>query len=181
MMTGYFMAAALLAAQTSEDDPYLWLENVQGDKALAWVKERNAETVKEFESSGSFKKLESDILSIMDSKDKIPDVVREGTLYYNLWQDAKNPRGIWRRTTLEEYRKPQPQWETVLDLDALGKAEGENWVYKGHDCLRPDFKRCMLSLSRGGADAVVIREFDTETRSFVKDGFQLVESKGGRA
>jgi len=179
MMTGYFMAAALLAAQTSEDDPYLWLENVQGDKALAWVKERNAETVKEFESSGSFKKLESDILSIMDSKDKIPDVVREGTLYYNLWQDAKNPRGIWRRTTLEEYRKPQPQWETVLDLDALGKAEGENWVYKGHDCLRPDYKRCMLSLSRGGADAIVIREFDVETKSFVKDGFALPEAKGG--
>jgi prolyl oligopeptidase len=187
-MTGYLLAAALLAAQgatvpapapDAADDPYIWLENVQGEKALSWVKERNAETVKEFESSGAFKKLESDILAIMDSKDKIPEVKREGNLYYNLWQDAKNPRGLWRRTTLEEYRKPQPQWETVLDLDALGKAENENWVYKGHDCLRPDFKRCMLSLSRGGADAIVIREFDTETKSFVKDGFQLAEAKGG--
>jgi prolyl oligopeptidase len=188
-MTGYFMAAALLAAQGApapttaapvpSDDPYLWLEDVKGDKALAWVKERNAETVKEFEQNGAFKKLESDILAIMDSKDKIPYVTREGTLYYNLWQDAKNPRGIWRRTSLEEYKKPQPQWETVLDLDALGAAEKENWVYKGHDCLRPDYKRCMLRLSRGGADAIVIREFDTETKSFVKDGFSLPESKGG--
>jgi len=178
------MMATLLMAEAGgvsalNEDTYLWLEDVGGDKPLAWVRERNAETIKEFESSGAFKKLESDILAIMDSKDTIPVVSREGTLYYNFWRDAKNPRGIWRRTTLDEYRKPQPQWETVLDLDTLATAEKENWVWKGATCLRPDYTRCLLSLSRGGADATVTREYDLETKSFVKDGFFLPEAKGG--
>jgi prolyl oligopeptidase len=183
MIRLFTMGALLMgvagAAGAADDDSYLWLEDVQGDRALTWVKERNAETVKDFESSGGFKKLETDILAIMDSKDTIPTVSREGALYYNFWQDAKNPRGLWRRTTLEEYRKPQPKWETVLDVDALATAEKENWVYKGSECLRPEYKRCLIRLSRGGADAVVTREFDVEAKSFVKGGFQLAESKGG--
>ncbi|HEU5264093.1 MAG TPA: prolyl oligopeptidase family serine peptidase, partial [Gaiellaceae bacterium] len=164
-----------------DQDAYLWLEDVGGDKQLAWVRERNAETAKELESSSSFKKLEEQILEVLDSKDTIPLVTRRGGLLYNYWQDAKNPRGLWRRTTLEEFRKPKPTWETVLDVDALGAAEKEKWVYKGVECLYPEPKRCLISLSRGGADAVVIREFDMEKKAFVPEGFQIPEAKGNLA
>ena len=108
--------------------------------------------------------LEKRILDILDSKERIPGVQKLGPWYYNLWKDAKNPRGLWRRTTLAEYRKPEPAWETVIDVDALGAAEKENWVWHGADCLKPDYKRCIVQLSRGGADADVVREFDLEAK-----------------
>jgi prolyl oligopeptidase len=155
------------------DDPYVWLEDVTGDRAMAWVRARNAESAKELESGGSFATLQADILTILDSDARIPYVSKSGAYYYNLWRDAKNPRGLWRRTTLEEYRKPSPTWETVLDVDALGAAEKESWVFKGAQFLRPGYRRCLVSLSRGGADASVTREFDVEVKSFVKGGFQL--------
>jgi prolyl oligopeptidase len=167
--------AAAPAATTN--DPYIWLEDVTGDKAMAWVRARNAESAKELESGETFKTLEADILKILDSDARIPYVSKEGPYYYNFWRDAKNPRGLWRRTTLEEYRKPAPKWETMLDVDALGAAEKESWVFFGAQFLRPDRRRCLISLSRGGADAHVMREFDVETKSFVKDGFQLPEAK----
>jgi prolyl oligopeptidase len=162
---------ALLLAMTSHaqpaDDPYLWLEEVQGEKALAWVRERNAASRAVLEKQPNFASDRARILEILDSKDKIPNISRRGDWFYNLWQDAKNPRGLWRRTTLAEYRKAEPRWETVLDLDALGAAEKENWVWKGATCHGPDYRRCVLSLSRGGADAVVLREFDTIDKKFV--------------
>jgi prolyl oligopeptidase len=159
------------------DDPYVWLEDVTGDRAMAWVRARNAESAKELESGGNFATLQADILKILDSDARIPYVSKSGAYYYNLWRDAKNPRGLWRRTTLEEYRKPSPTWETVLDVDALGAAEKESWVFKGAQFLRPGYRRCLVSLSRGGADASVTREFDVEVKSFVKGGFQLPEAK----
>src|SRR6202008_5020432 len=116
------------------------------------------------------------LLDVFNSRDRIPFVSKAGDYYYNLWQDAENPRGVWRRTTLEEYRKPQPAWETVLDLGKLSAEENEKWVLKNAQCLAPKYERCLLSLSRAGADAVVIREFDIPTKSFVKDGFVLPES-----
>ena len=158
-------------------DPYLWLEDVEGERQLAWVRERN-KSVESLTSTAEFKKLEADILAQLDSKAKIPGVGKIGEFYYNLWKDETNPRGLWRRTTLEEFRKSEPKWETVLDLDALGKAENVNWVYKGADCP-PPYNRCLVELSRGGADAVEIREFDLNTRTFIKDGFRLPEAKGG--
>ncbi len=167
------------AAAVASDDPYAWLEDVTGDKSLAWVKERNAESTKELADSPEFAKLESDLLAILDSEARIPYVGKRGPYLYNLWKDAKNPRGLWRRTTLEEYRKPEPKWDVVIDLDALGKQEGENWVWHGAQLLRPDYRKALVSLSRGGADADVVREFDMETRTFVKDGFALPEAKGG--
>ena len=94
-----------------------------------------------------------------------------GPYYYNFWRDAKNPRGLWRRTTLDEYKKAKPNWEIVLDLDALGKEEKTNWVWHGAQALKPDYKRALVSLSRGGADASVVREFDLTTKSFVNDGY----------
>jgi prolyl oligopeptidase len=182
LLTALAMTASLTtSAQTPPtDDPYLWLEEVQGEKALAWVRERNRESRAVLEKHPRFEAMRTRFLEILDSKEKIPNVTRRGDFFYNLWQDAKNPRGLWRRTTLAEYRKPQPAWETVLDLDALGAAEKENWVWKGATCFGPPYTRCVLSLSRGGADATVLREFDTRAKRFIdaKDGgFVVAEAK----
>ena len=161
------------------EDPYLWLEDVEGEKALDWVRAQNAASKDSLESLEGFAQLRDDLRAILDSNDKIPFVREMGGYLYNFWQDANNPRGLWRRTTLDSYRSAAPQWEVILDLDALNKAEGENWVWAGADCLRPEYTRCLLSLSRGGADANVTREFDIATRSFVEGGFFRPEAKGG--
>jgi len=163
---------------TEKEDPYLWLEDVTGEKSLNWVKERNAKTQTTFEANPEFNKLKEDLLEILNSKERIPFVTKSGDYYYNFWRDEKNERGIWRRTTLDEYRKASPAWELVLDLDEVAKAENENWVWAGVQILRPSYKRALISLSRGGADATVTREFDMETKSFVKDGFYRPEAKG---
>ncbi|HZV38985.1 MAG TPA: prolyl oligopeptidase family serine peptidase [Pseudoxanthomonas sp.] len=176
-------AASMQQAHAQEkpvaNDPYAWLEDVEGQKPLDWVKAQNARTEAEIAATPAFKQLESDILAILDSDAKIPGVEKIGDYYYNFWKDKQHERGLWRRTTLDEYRKPQPRWETVLDLDALNKAEGANWVWHGADCLRPDYKRCLIALSRGGSDADVTREFDLTTKGWVKDGFFRPEAKGG--
>jgi prolyl oligopeptidase len=173
------MTASLFA--TAQEDPNLWLEDVMGDKAIAWVKEQNAKTQKELEAHPQFGLIRDKVLEVVNSRERIPMVQKRGAYFYNFWQDAKNVRGIWRRTTLAEYKKVEPKWETVLDLDALAKDEKDNWVWRGSSCLFPDYNKCMVSLSRGGADAVVIREWDMATKSFVKDGFQLKEAKGSVA
>jgi prolyl oligopeptidase len=176
------MALAMVLSQTGSmtaEDSNLWLEDVSGDAALAWVRERNAETAKELETGSDFKKLEADLLEIMDSTAKIPYVTKNGAYYYNFWRDAEHVRGLWRRTNLAEYRKAKPEWERVLDIDALATAEKENWVFQGAEFLRPDYRRCLISLSRGGADAGVTREFDVVTKAFVPAGFELPEAKGG--
>ena len=172
---------AVPGVATAIDDPYLWLEDVTGEKALGWVRERNAESMKELAEPPGFTTLKADLLAILDSKARIPYVGKRGPYYYNFWRDAKNPKGLWRRTTLDEYRKPEPKWDIVIDLDALAKAENESWVWRGAQFLEPDYERCLIALSRGGADATVTREFDMESRSFVKDGFYLPEAKGGMA
>jgi len=158
------------------EDRFLWLEDVTGEKSLDWARARNAESAKVLVTPEEGA-LEKRLLDILDSKERIPDVNKLGPYYYNFWRDAKNPRGIWRRTTLDEYRKPEPAWQTVIDVDALGAAEKESWVWHGANCLRPGYKRCLVSLSRGGADASVHREFDLENRVFLKDGFFLPEAK----
>ncbi len=168
-----------MANDVASDDPYLWLEEVEGEKPLEWVRERNAAAQKEIEAAPGFMALRDDLRAILDSTAKIPYVQKIGDHYYNLWKDAAHERGLWRRTTLAEYRKAEPAWETVLDIDALGKAEGVNWVWGGADCLAPDYTRCLVNLSRGGADATVTREFDLASKSFVKGGFERPESKGG--
>jgi prolyl oligopeptidase len=170
--------AADAAKAPAPEDRYLWLEDVTGEKALEWARARNAESARVLETA-DFAELEKRILDILDSDARIPYVTKLGPWYYNFWRDAKNPRGLWRRTTLPEYRKEQPAWETVIDLDALAAEEKENWVWHGADCLKPEYRRCLVSLSRGGADADVIREFDLEAKAFVKDGFFVPESKNG--
>ena len=172
------MATALAADSAPEPaDPHQWLEEVAGERQLEWVKARNAEAVATLAAGESFKTLEERLLAILDSKEKIPYVSKIGDRYYNFWQDAAHPRGLWRRTTLADYQSPEPAWETVLDLDSLGKAEGENWVWHGARVLAPDDRLCLVSLSRGGADADVVREFDLATKRFVEGGFTLPEAK----
>jgi len=161
------------------DDPYQWLEEVEGARPLAWVKERNARTEAELAATAQFRQLEADIRTILDSDAKIPYVEKIGDLYYNLWKDKDHARGVWRRTTLAEYRKPNPTWETVLDIDALNAAEQETWVWHGAQCRKPDNTRCLIALSRGGSDADVSREFDLITKTWVEGGFYRPAAKGG--
>ena len=166
------------SAQASDsDDEFLWLEEVQGDRALDWVRERNAHSQGVLQAAPGFEALRADIQAVLDATDQIPYVQRRGAWLYNLWKDAGHPRGLWRRTTLAEYRLPAPNWETVLDLDALAATEGENWVWAGATWLGPEYRRCLLALSRGGADAKVVREFDAVERAFVDGGFTLPEAK----
>lgn len=169
--------AKLAPALQIPADENIWLEEVQGEKPLAWVKERNSETFKAIMSRPSYKKNEAEIKKILLAKDRIPAITQRGQYFYNFWQDDKHVRGLWRRTTLEEYKKKSPKWETVLDLDALAKKEKENWVYKRASCLPPEFKHCMIVLSRGGKDNSVAREFNTEKKAFVKDGFVTPEAR----
>jgi len=159
------------------EDPYLWLEDVTAERSLNWVRQQNALSTGELERSPDFQPIQSRLLAILDSKERIPYVAKHGPYYYNFWRDQTNVRGLWRRTRLEEYKKPEPKWEVVLDLDQLASTEKENWVWKGYDILYPTYDRCLILLSRGGADALVVREFDLPTKAFVKDGFTLPEAK----
>ncbi|MDY0746644.1 prolyl oligopeptidase family serine peptidase [Paucibacter sp. R3-3] len=165
----------------STPDPYLWLEDVQGERALDWVRQHNTTSTRVLQGGTDYAPLRQDLLKVLNARDRIPVVSRRGPWFYNLWQDENHKRGLWRRATLVEYRKPEPAWETVLDLDALGAAEQESWVFHGANCLAPDYRRCLVSLSRGGADAHFVREFDSVTKTFVDDkggkGFVLPEAK----
>ncbi|MES2834716.1 MAG: prolyl oligopeptidase family serine peptidase [Pseudomonadota bacterium] len=167
-------------ATSDATDPYLWLEEVDGERAMAWVEEHNRRSLGVLQGDPRYETLHAQALEIVQSRDRIPSpgFNHDGTID-NFWQDASHVRGVWRRTTLDSYRTDSPAWETILDIDALSAAEGKNWVYKGVTCLQPDERLCLVSLSDGGKDAVTIREFDSVTRSFVDSGFSLPESKGG--
>ena len=158
------------------DDPYLWLEDIHGAKPLAWVHEQNAKSRAVLQADPDYQKDYDAILKVLDATDRIPYGELERGYVLNFWQDAAHPKGIWRRTSVADYAEPSPQWELLLDLDKLAAEEHENWVWGAPDCS-PAFKRCLLSLSRGGGDAVVVREFDLASKSFVKDGFALAEAK----
>ncbi|WP_020395875.1 prolyl oligopeptidase family serine peptidase [Thiolinea disciformis] len=166
------------AQQQIMSDPYQWLEAIEDEKVLNWVREQNKVTEQALTQTPHFKQLKADLLTIYNSKERIPFISKLGTFYYNFWQDDEHPQGVWRRTSLEEYRKANPKWETVLDLDALSKAEQVTWVWGGSDCLPPDYKRCLIDLSKGGADATTTREFDLEQKRFVDNGFIRPEAKG---
>jgi prolyl oligopeptidase len=174
LLCALLAAAAALAA---DDDPYLWLEEVEGEKALNWVKERSAQDTAELEAEPEFAEIHATLLEIYNSQDRIPYVSVRGAWLYNFWRDAEHVRGIWRRTFLDQYLTDAPVWETVLDFDALAEAEGENWVYKGAEPLEPDCRYWLINLSRGGGDATVVREFDAVTKSWREDGFFVPEAK----
>ncbi|HEX2866098.1 MAG TPA: prolyl oligopeptidase family serine peptidase [Ignavibacteriales bacterium] len=170
------ISARTLWAQ-ADNDPFLWLEDVNGTKALNWVKEHNEATVNELKKNPMFDEIYNTAYEVLNSKEKIAYPTFTGKYIYNLWQDEKNERGLWRRTTLEEYLSADPRWEVLLDIDSLSRAEGVPWVYKGSDLLYPDYNLCLVSLSKGGGDAVEIREFDVAKKQFVKDGFFIPEAK----
>ncbi|MGH6927229.1 MAG: S9 family peptidase, partial [Dongiaceae bacterium] len=161
-----------------DDDPYLWLEEIDGARALAWVEKQNTATLARFGTAG-FAADRDTLTAIYDRPDNIPFVGRRGGHLYNFWRDADNPRGLWRRTTLDSFRSARPQWEVILDLDALAAKEGEDWIWAGPATLPPAHDRAILSLSRGGGDAVVLREFDVAAKAFVANGFYLPAAKGG--
>ncbi len=158
------------------DDPHLWLEDIDGDDALDWVRRRNDTIIAEF-AGDEFDRMRAEALEVLDTDTRIPYVRRRGEYLYNFWRDAANPRGLWRRTTLDSYRTDSPAWDVIIDVDALARADGENWVWAGADVIEPDHSLALISLSRGGSDASVVREFDMATRSFVDSGFSLPEAK----
>lgn len=157
-------------------DPYLWLEDIGGDEALDWVRAISAACVTEFGGTG-FDRLRAQALEVLDTDTRIPYVRRRGDYLYNFWRDETNPRGLWRRTTLESYRGETPDWDVIVDVDALARSESENWVWAGADVIEPDHSRALISLSRGGSDAAVVREFDMAARGFVAGGFEIPEAK----
>src|SRR5919107_111551 len=168
------------AARTAADsasDPYLWLEDQYGPRSMAWVKAENAKTTAVLERDPRFASLYRDALAVAQSRDRIPYARFLNGQLYNFWQDSAHVRGVWRRTTLASYRTASPQWTTVLDLDSLARAEKGNWVWEGAECAEPAERRCMISLSDGGEDAVTVREFDVGTRKFVSGGFVLPKGK----
>jgi len=173
-------SAGAQAQTAAAADPRLWLEDVAGDKPLAWVREHNKVTERELGGAAQ-EALRARLQTILDAKERIPYANKHGDYLYNFWRDAQHVRGIWRRTTLAEYRKDAPAWETVIDLDALARTENENWVWAGASCLEPRGDRCLVSLSRGGGDAQVVREFDLQDRAFVAGGFALPEAKSSIA
>ena len=177
LLIGMIGMFGVLNAFGESEDPYLWLEEVDGEKALAWVREKSDADTAEIEAVPEFSDIHAELLEMYNSRDRIPMPSIRGSWIYNFWQDADHVRGIWRRTFLSEYLTESPAWETLLDLDVLAAAEGENWVWKGVRFLAPENRFCMVSLSRGGADATVLREFDTVAKAFVEGGFVLPEAK----
>jgi prolyl oligopeptidase len=164
-------------ANPAPSDPFLWLEDVEGKKALDWVHEHDAVVHATLADTAAFREREQHLRAIYDSKEKIPFVAVLGGYYYNFWQDAEHVRGIWRRTTPDEFRKAAPHWDVLIDVDALGAKEHESWVWQGAQCLFPDYRRCLVLLSRAGGDSHVVREFDIGARQFVEGGFELPEAK----
>ncbi len=158
------------------DDPYLWLEDITAEEALDWVRARNEPTLAEFRDA-QFERMRTEALEVLDTDARIPYVVRRGEYLYNFWRDAANPRGLWRRTTLDSYRTDSPDWDVLIDVDELGRADDEKWVWAGATVIEPEFTRALINLSPGGSDAAVVREFDMETREFIIDGFELPEAK----
>lgn len=167
----------LTPAGVAAADDHLALEQVDGAEAMAFVAEENRKSLAALTGDPRYETFREEALAILTAEDRIPMPSFLGDGIGNFWQDAANPKGVWRRTTLDSYRTASPQWETLLDIDALAKAEGRDWVFKGADCLAPDETRCLINLSDGGKDAVVVREFDTTTKTFLDDGFSLPEGK----
>ncbi|MGA2750872.1 MAG: prolyl oligopeptidase family serine peptidase [Verrucomicrobiota bacterium] len=176
-LIGALLCCAANGMNATNEDPNLWLEDVSGGKALDWVRAQNAVSTGRLEAEPGFEALQERLLRIFNSHERIPFVSKHGGFYYNFWRDEAHARGLWRRATLEEYKKPDPAWETVLDLDQLAAEEKENWVWEGETVHKPECDRCLIALSRGGADAAVIREFDLTQKRFVEGGFAVPEAK----
>ncbi|MEC9151009.1 MAG: S9 family peptidase, partial [Pseudomonadota bacterium] len=177
-----FTAAPIAAQDNDADDPYIWLEEIQGERALAKVDQWNADTEAVLTAQAEYPLAKAWAKQILDDTRQIamPDAI-QGDMVTNLWRDADNPRGLWRIASLDSYLAGTPEWRTLIDVDKLGEDEGQSWVWHGANCLAPEYTRCLVSLSPGGTDADVVREFDITTGAFVKGGFTLPEAKSNVA
>ncbi|MFC6621849.1 prolyl oligopeptidase family serine peptidase [Novosphingobium panipatense] len=184
LLSSTSMSYAATPAPADPRDPadsLIWLEDLDSARSMEWVKSHNATTEQRLQADPRYQRFYNEALAIMGAKDRIPAPRFLNGQIYNFWQDEQHLRGIWRRTTLADYRSAEPKWETVLDIDALGKAEGKSWVFKGASCLEPEQRRCLISLSNGGEDAVELREFDLVSGTFVEGGFRIPRAKQGVA
>lgn len=178
-----FIAATIMTGCSStpksehQADPYVWLETLDSPEAKAWVEARNKVSRERLEGDARYAPLKGEVKKILAAKDRIVWPSQRGKWIRNFWQDEKHIRGIWRQTTFEEYAKAEPRWTTLLDIDALNKAENKSWVFAGSNCLPPEHTRCLVRLSDGGKDKAIMREFDTVSRTFIKGGFELPEAK----
>ena len=172
-----FMLLITASVAYSDDDPHLWLEQIEDEEALDWVRSQNERSLSILTDDPRFSTLQKEASKILNSKERIPAGTIRGAYLYNFWQDEDNVRGVWRRATLESYRTGKPDWQTLLDVDALAKSENENWVYDEAYCLPAEFELCLIGISRGGTDASLIREFDIKKRQFVEHGFVIPEAK----
>ncbi len=170
--------AILTKVSVAQEDPFLWLEDVESEKSLEWVEQWNKKTLDVLKSQKNYQAIYEKNLEIYNSNDRIADPSIYGNFIFNFWQDEQNPRGIWRRTSLNSYLSGNPAWETLLDIDKLSEQDDIKWVWKGATGLFPDYNKFMVSISKGGGDAVVIKEFDVISKSFVEEGFELPEAKG---
>ncbi len=166
-------------SQEYDNDPFIWLEEVESEKALEWVEEKNSQSLGILKSDRRYGDFYAESLEILNSRERIASPSIIGDFIYNFWQDAEHVRGIWRRTPREKYLAGNPEWEIILDIDEMSEKDGANWVFGGASGLYPDYNSFMVSLSRGGGDAVVRREFDMTTKTFIEDGFYMPEAKGG--
>ncbi|MEX1054847.1 MAG: hypothetical protein WED81_02390, partial [Rhodothermales bacterium] len=177
LITTLFLFTLVIPVMAQDEDPHAWLEDVENADALAWAEKHNEHTLSVLKSNPAFDEIHERLLQIYNDDRRIPYATIRGEHLYNFWQDEEHERGIWRRTTIDEYEKENPNWEILLDLDDLSEKDGEKWVYKGSECLYPDYRKCLVTLSRGGADAAEVREFDVDTKTFVADGFFVAEAK----
>jgi prolyl oligopeptidase len=165
-------------AKDSAQDPFIWLEDIDAEKSMNWVHQQNADTAKQYKSKPIYQELYNQALATLNNKSRVPTVTQRGEWVYNYWKDDNNPRGVYRRAKLKDFNKnDNPKWQTVLDMDQYNAKHEGNWVFKGMNCLSPKYRRCLVSLSPGGGDAVVLREFNMKKKQFIKDGFTLPKSK----
>ncbi len=167
----------LSAGFAKESDPHLWLENIEGEKALDWVRKANAMTDESLGADPLYQEIYADALGALNSEDKLPEIEQMGDWVYSLKKNAEHPRGLYVRAHITNFRTGKPKWAPVLDIDGMSKAEGVNWVFSEMSCLKPSYQKCLVSLSAGGGDAHVVREFDAEKLEFVDGGFELPEAK----
>jgi prolyl oligopeptidase len=176
------LSAPLLIAATTADDPYVWMEDIEGERAIAQVEEWNAQTMDALADTPAFEADRQRAKAILDDENQIAEPGRVmGDMVTNLWRDAQHPRGVWRQASLSSFLAGKPEWKTLIDVDALGKAEGKSWVWHGADCLAPEYRRCLVSLSPGGTDADVTREWDRTTGQFIDGGFSVPLAKSNVA
>jgi prolyl oligopeptidase len=178
-LAGALLAAPAALAQTAPADPFIWLEDIDSPRAMAWVEAQNAKTLARLEGDARYQTFLGEGRAIFTATDRIPKPDFRAGGVDNFWQDATNTHGVWRHASLASYRSAAPAWDVVLDVDKLAKDEGRNWFWKGATCLKPDETLCLVRLSNGGGDAVELREFDTKTKTFVEGGFRAPEGKQG--